>query len=255
MRTHNRQNRITTLLPAVIILLLVAAAAPGQQNFDVTMTADNAYAIYYGDEFSATVQLGWAENTTPTMIWSTESYSLTIPDNSWIYIAAWSDDKVKQGVLADFTNLTIGGQVVSGNTPWEVTATGVDLDNASPPPSLALMTTEILDANAGTNPSLGWVTPTASPLDNLAGGIHGVTIGTIDDDARWMWYDSGADTTSANPPFTVPYSGFEHDEFLIFRIPVEAPEPMTMAVLGVGGLGLLARRRRRASAVGKPNRT
>ncbi len=248
MSKRNRQNRITSLLPAAIILLLTAVGASGAQNFDVTMTTDNAYAIYYGDEFSATTWLGGAVNTTAGMIWSTESYSLTIPDSSWIYIAAWSDDSVMQGVLADFTNLTIGGQIVSGNTPWEVTATGVDLDNWSPAPSLAGLTTEILNANAGANPSLGWVMPTASALTNVAGGIHPATISGIDDDARWMWYDSGNDTTSANPPFTVPpgSSGFNHDEYLIFRIPVEAPEPVTMSMLGLGGLGLLARRRRRA---------
>lgn len=245
MRTDNRQKRTGAIIPAAAILLLAATVAPAQQNFDVTMTTDNAYAIYYGDDVSATAQLGWAENLTAGDIWSTESYSLTVPDSSWIYIAAWSDDKVKQGVLADFTNLTIGGQVLSGNSPWQVAATGIDLDNGASPPSLLSMSTQIVAANAGTNPSLGWVTPTASPLRNADGGIHSVVISGIDDDAYWMWYDSGLDTTSANPPFTVPSTGFNHDEYLIFRIPVTAPEPATMSVLGIGCLALLRRRRRK----------
>ena len=227
----------------IALLLATGGSAAASQTFDVTMTADNAYAIYYGDAFSATAMMGWAKNLLAGQIWSTESYSLTVPDSSWIYIAGWSDDYVKQGVLADFTNMTLGGNVLSGNSPWEVTARGIDLDNGSSPPSLANMTTEILAANAGSNPSGGWVTPTASPLRNADGGIHSVTIGSIDDDAYWMWYESGMDTTSPNSPFTVPYVGFNHDEFLIFRVPVTAPEPATMSLLALGGLAMLRRRR------------
>ncbi len=249
---HERTNRMG-VVAALVLLLGAVHAADGQQLFDVTMTADNAYQFYYGDGVSATVDMGGAVNTTPTAIWGTESYSVTIPDSSWIYIAAWSDDSVKQGLIADFTNLTLGGQVLSGNTPWEVTATGIDLDDASPSPSLALMTAEILNANAGTNPSLGWVTPTASSLTNVAGGIHAVTISGIDDNARWMWYDNGLDTTSLNPPFTVPITppGFNHDEFLIFRIPVTVPEPASMSLLLLGGIGLVARRKRRSNSHSK----
>ncbi|MDO8303391.1 MAG: hypothetical protein Q7T18_09125, partial [Sedimentisphaerales bacterium] len=211
-----------------LCLLFASTSVFGSQTFNVTMTADNVYAIYYGDAVSATALLGNATNLVAADIWSPESYSLTVPDISYIYIAAWSDDAVKQGLLADFANLTLGGQVLSGDPIWEVTATGLNLGNTDPPPTLANLTTAILNANAGTNPSFGWVPNTPSPLTNSAGGIHGVTIAGIDGAARWMWYNSGLDS---NP--SAPFSGFNHNEYLIYRIPVVAPEPATMCLLGL----------------------
>ena len=226
------------LLCIWIIMLSAVAGAQAAQTFNVTMTVDNAYAIYYGDSVSATAMLGSATNLLAADIWSVEVYSLTVPDISNIYIAAWSDDSVIQGVLADFQNTTSGGQVLSGDPIWEVTATGINLDNVSPPPTLAQLTTEILNANAGTNPSSGWVPNTPSALTNVAGGIHGGAIGGIDDDARWMWYDSGLDSSP-----DAPFDGFNHNEYLIFRIPVTAPEPMTVALLGLGSVALFRRKR------------
>jgi hypothetical protein len=224
----------------------VGKTASGAQTFNVTMTADNAYAIYLGDSVSATSLVGNATNLTAGDIWIPESYTLTAPNLSYIYIAAWSDDAVIQGLLADFNNITLGASVLSGSSPWEVTATGINLGSASPPPSLAALTTEILNANAATNPSLGWVIPTASPLTNGAGGIHGVTIAGVDSAARWMWYDNGLDTSVGTPP--PPFLGFNHDEYLIYRIPVTAPEPATATMTLLGGLAMIRRLRKKQVA-------
>jgi len=226
------------LIVTSLCLLFASTSVFGLQNFNVTMTADNAYAIYWGDAVSATALIGNATNLTAGAIWSTESYALPVPDISYIYIAAWSDDSVKQGLLADFTNITLGGQVLSGDPIWEVTATGINLGNTDPPPTLANLTTAILNANAGSNPSLGWVPNTPSPLTNAAGGIHGGAIVGIDGAARWMWYNSGLDS---NP--SAPFSGFNHNEYLIFRIPVVVPEPATIALLAFGSIAMLHKRK------------
>lgn len=230
-----------------IIVLSAGAGAHAQQNFTVTMTVDNAYAIYVGDPVSATSLEFTTTNYSAGDIWVPETFNLVAPDISYVYIVTWSDDSVIQGALADFTNNTIGGQVLSGDPLWEVTATGINLNNGSPAPTLPQLTTEIVNANAGTNPSFGWVTPTASPMTNVLGGIHGVTIVGIDDDARWMWYDSGLDTS---PPINapIPFDGFNHNEYLIFRVPVTAPEPATLVMLGLGSVTLLRRTRKNSTA-------
>jgi len=230
-------------------VITIAATAPfafGQQTFNVTMTADNVYAIYLGDSVSATSLLGNATNLTAGDIWVPETYSLTAPNLSYIYITAWSDDIIKQGLLADFNNITLGGSVLSGDPQWQVTATGLNRGNVDPPPSLGDLTTQILLANAGTNPSAGWTTPAVSSLTNGAGGIHGVTIAGISSNARWMWYDSGLDTSSG-----APFDGFDHDEYLIFRIPVIAPEPHTAILVAIGGLILAHRRSRTGHRVAR----
>ena len=233
-------RRVLIVTMCAATLLATGATARAQQTFDVTMTADNVYAIYHGDSVSAVALLGNATNLLAADIWSTESYSLTLPDLSFVYIAAWSDDSVKQGLLADFTNLTLGGQVLSGEPLWEVTATGQNLGNWDAPPSLADLTAQIVLANAGSNPSGGWVPNTPSVLNNGAGGIHPQTIGAIDPDARWMWYDSGGDGAA-----DAPFNGFDHDEYLIFRIPVNVPEPTALAALTAGWLITVVRRRGR----------
>jgi hypothetical protein len=234
-----KRNRIA-MVGTALCLLLTAGGAAGQQAFNVTPTADNAYAFYIGDGTSATSFEGWQPIT--GSIWAVESYDRVAPDTSWVYIAAWSDHGSFQGLLVDFMNQTNGGRVLGGDTIWwEVTATG-DMHEEDDPPSLDWMTEKILEANAGMNPSGGWVTPAVSPLTNAEGGIHNVSVVDIEDDSRWMWYDCGRQTDPGepNPPFQ---GGFNHDEYLIFRIPVTAPEPASLSLLALGGVVLLVRRR------------
>jgi MYXO-CTERM domain-containing protein len=92
-----------------------------------------------------------------------------------------------------------------------------------------------------------WVTPTgATGYDNdlttpIAPFINewGVTYANVQSTAEWIWYDSGGD--AGNPFSAVPLSGFNHDEFLVFRIAGSAtvPEPSTFVLAALGLMGLL----------------
>lgn len=69
-----------------------------------------------------------------------------------------------------------------------------------------------MNANVGNNASNGWVSPVAGPANGSAPwGLRP----NISPDAQWVWHSSNGDTDPTTP-------GFDHDEWLIFRIPVNA---------------------------------
>lgn len=217
-----KMNRrfLAGLFVLVSVVLGTNSAQAVTQTLTFNATADNAYAIYMGTATSATQSVGGAANfSTNSQIFTPESYTTTAQDTDYIYIAAWSDHAVKQGFLADITDLGTGFRTFSGGpSPWLVTATGINLSTSSPAPTLADITTQIGLANAGTNPSGGWNSVTPSALTNFQGGIHGVVVSGIASNASWMWWNSGNDP-SAEAPFS---PGFNHSEYLIFRLPVFA---------------------------------
>jgi hypothetical protein len=74
----------------------------------------------------------------------------------------------------------------------------------------------------------------------------GWTFPGIESTASWIWYDSGNDpsTSTAWPYRAKPFHGYNHDEFLVFRVAGAVPEPATMAMLGLGSLALIRKKRK-----------
>ena len=232
-------------LSGAAALLLAVLSVPAQAiNIKVTMTVDNSYAIFHGTETAATTFVG-SDFWWPT----TETYNFNLPANQFIYVVTASDLTEAQGFLGQFQNLDTGFKFYSNDPQWQVMATGLGAnapytDSAG---DLALLTQEILDANAGGNASNGWVGFTDGPANGAApwGEVSG-----IDEAARWVWYSSNGDPD----PTT---AGFNHEEWLVFRIAVAAaptavtpaptavPVPGSLGLLGLGLAGLGAMRWRK----------
>ncbi|MFP6575656.1 MAG: hypothetical protein VB912_10920, partial [Pirellulaceae bacterium] len=118
----------------------------------VIITADNAYVFGWGDEFVLSYLNGNIHNKTAAEIFSSgvpgpETYTniqLNVPD--YLYIAAWSDDKTTQGVLAQFTSNN--NTVYTGVGDWRVFSTGIDKDDGSNPLTKADINAQIALANS-----------------------------------------------------------------------------------------------------------
>ena len=110
---------------------------------------------------------------------------------------------------------------------------------------LTLLTNEILDANAGLNPSgvpnvTSWVGTTVGPVN---GAAPWGTIPIIDSAAHWVWYSSNGDPDPTTP-------GFNHDEWLVFSLAATpVPEPSTLPLIGLGFLAWLVTTGRRSRSL------
>lgn len=198
-----------------------------------------------------------------------EAYDLNgLPASDYLYLITWSDDSQLQGAIGALTvGITTVGTVPA--TGWQVFATGIDRDSnlasdtlTNSAADISLINQQIALANAnagGAGTSRGWVDengllPNGSPGsgalvfgDDNTGGSGGThpfgVINGIPSTAQWMWYNEDPATIS-NPFAAGPEGPDGHNEFLIFRIPVEnVPEP-TSAVLLLSGVACMLRRRR-----------
>ena len=132
----------TSLLALALILAVQHLALAQTITFDVPVTADNQYGLYTGTQ---TQSLNYAGGEYPILasdIWSPESYTMTLPDDQFIYVTSWSDHATYQGLMAQCDNGS--GLILSGDPQWQVTATGIALDNGAPPVSLADLSDQIV---------------------------------------------------------------------------------------------------------------
>ncbi|MGH7133611.1 MAG: hypothetical protein ACREJO_16900 [Phycisphaerales bacterium] len=204
------------------------AATASADTVNAVITADNHYSLYAktgsvvsligGNELGA----GGAPGT----------YNWSLPENASfeagdrIYIAAWSDGSVAQGLLAQ---ITLGNTSLdSGHPLWQVYATGLDLGDGDPWPSAI----QIDDLTKFADENNLWEAPFVGGANGIApwGAIPG-----INESAKWMWYNA--------PNVADPLQGGSNaGEFLIFSMAV--PTPGAAALAGLGGLVALRRRRR-----------
>lgn len=194
----------------------------------ITITADNHYALYTstGAMFSyhGGNETGYSGDP-GEYNWSLpESY--TIQSGDRLFIAAWSDDSVAQGVLAQ-----IFGQdertLHSGNPAWEVYHTGLNRGDGDAHPSIEEIAGHVLTADTMNL----WEVP-------YVGEEHGVgpwgSVPDIAAAARWMWWNTPGDPDPLR-------DGSGAGEMLVFGMRI--PTPGTLTLAGLGGL-CLARRRR-----------
>jgi hypothetical protein len=218
----------------VIASILVSAAVggiAGLANAEIingTITADNHYSLYSstGGVFSyhGGNELG-AGGDPGTYNWSeAESYSFELGD--FLYIAAWSDDSVAQGVLAQFQSDSLG-TVLSGDPRWKVYGSNINRGDGDPHPSAIEIAADVAYADANGL----WETP-------FVGGDNGVTpwgnIVGIDEHAQWMWKDEVGDPDPLN-------GGAAGAEMLVYRM--EVPAPGAAAMFGLAGFMAFRRRR------------
>jgi hypothetical protein len=204
-----------------LVLLMVGGFAGVNEAYatlvTATLTADNYYGLYAGNEdglrFIGNNELDCA---TAGCWASAETWEFELLENETIYVAAWSDDSVRQGFIGEFNFQTTLGteQILTDASTWEVHLTYQDLDIYDPAPSTGEIQTELSSAV--------W-----NDIDYTVGqGVLWGNIGGIDSQADWIW--------------GTPLTHSSYGEYQIFRIKPDAipetiPEPSTFFLLG-GGL-------------------
>lgn len=217
LRQSRSPSSLAVLCAACTAILGCATALAGSpRTINVALDVDNYASVFSGDyTASALTPRTFVPFAGPGA--GTLNGTFTTTDD-YLYIAAWSDNDVQQGLLVQ---VKIDGQIILTDSGlWEVCATGEDLGFGSPQPTLANMTSKIGIANAGGGPSLGWKTPSLGGINNFTFPVGNpwAPVSLVSTICRWMWYDNGMQPDICcdhQPPFR---RGWNHDEFLIFRL-------------------------------------
>jgi hypothetical protein len=144
-----------------------------------------------------------------------ESFEAKASCCDYVYFVCWSNDTSVNGFLAELQGTL--KRVTGSHAKWQVLPTGIDFDSSKVRPSLKLINEQLEKANCE-----AWKAVTVGQPNTKANKPFANPISGIDINARYIWHNSGKDIRNAYPnsPY-VPFAGFNHDEFLIFRFPVK----------------------------------
>lgn len=199
---------------------------------NVGITCDNDFAAYLGDCCSATTFIsGNSCEVTNACIRHGQTFTIpAITGSSFLYIVAWSDSFVAQGLLVSLgpgpVSSTPPGAILGGDLRWQVYATGMTpfpqsppsgADNSFPAPKKKFQ--KFLNAQLALACERNlWTTPTNGGSN--ASGNNGLEppVSVVDPNALWMWFKSNKPACAGpQSPFA---PGCDHGEFLIFRFPL-----------------------------------
>ncbi|MGH7241980.1 MAG: PEP-CTERM sorting domain-containing protein [Phycisphaerales bacterium] len=209
-------------------LVACVSGVASAEMLDIKITADNHYALYTSAgglfTYHGGNELG-SGGSPGDYNWSLpETYSFDSGDR--LFIAAWSDDSVAQGVLAQVFD-QYQSALHSGNPAWEVYRTNINRGDGDAHPAIEEIAGHVLTAD-----TLNLWESTYIGEENGVGPWG--TIPEIASNARWMWWN--------NPDAADPLrGGTSAGEMLIFSMQI--PTPGALSLAGLGGL-CLARRRR-----------
>jgi hypothetical protein len=206
-----------------VITIMLAGSLAGIGSFEPAaaethivgdVLCDNSFAIYTGDVAgNALVLRGGGAYPHVTSI------DITTGDPA-IYLVAWSDNQVHQGLLHD---LTLNGVPHwSDNPSWVVFATGHDLNGDYPgvQPAAADLGGQIATANRN---GLWQPITVGGPNDgSFPGSDSWQAVDPIPAAVHWAWFNSGRES-GTEAPFR---PGFNHGEYLIFRLLADMPSPI-----------------------------
>ncbi len=220
--------KMTQLGIAALLTCVGVASSANAETLFMSITADNHYALYSSVGTTFTFhggnELGSGGNP-GTYNWSLpETYQFNAGDR--VYIAAWSDDSVAQGVLAQVYD-QFNNSLHSGDPAWLVYHTNINRGDGDQHPDLIEMAAHVANADAFNL----WEIPFVGEANGTDpwGTVPGITTA-----AKWMWYSAPGDAD--------PLRGGSGDgEMLVFSMRV--PAPGSLALAGLGGL-CFARRRR-----------
>jgi len=174
-----------------------------------TVWCDDHTDVYIGDCKKIGKRIAFQNHPKPT------SFETKATCCNYLYFVCWSNDSSVNGFLAALFGAN--SMVTGSHSKWEVLPTGIDFDSGNKRPDPKQIQQQLENADCSQ-----WKKVAIGQPNTKAGKPFGHVITGINTNARYIWYDSGKDSRAKYPTSPhVPFAGFNHDEFLIFRFPVK----------------------------------